>query len=122
MAHHTLNAQAVSGAQATAISSLLHALFPEAALPTEDAIRTRLPSLLAGAPTPTAPTSNGETELLDVPQVLAALKISRPSLWRLVRDGRLTPTRIGRRVLISRADLERLVRRCRATKPARKEA
>jgi excisionase family DNA binding protein len=38
------------------------------------------------------------------------LRLSRESVRRLIRSGRLTPHRVGRRVLIARDQLEQLVR------------
>lgn len=41
-----------------------------------------------------------------IPEVCAALQISRTTLWKLVRSRRLKPIRIGRRVLFTLKAIE----------------
>ena len=48
---------------------------------------------------------------LSVREAAAALGISRPTLYRLIGRGELTPFKLGSRTLILRADLEALVGR-----------
>ena len=38
--------------------------------------------------------------LLTVPEVSAVLRLSQRQVWRLISDGRLPASRVGRRVLI----------------------
>ena len=47
--------------------------------------------------------------LLTVPQALEALHISRSSLHKQVKAGRIKTVRIGSRVLVPRREIERLI-------------
>lgn len=106
---------------AESVAVVLRGLFPGMHLPPTPVIRERLPGLLANEDTPApAPSTTNETELLDVPAVLATLHVSRPTLWRLIRDRKLVPTRIGRRVLVCRTDLEKLIKHSRMPMPKNK--
>ena len=40
------------------------------------------------------------SRLLTVPDVSEILRLSQRQIWRLIRDGRLPASRVGRRVLI----------------------
>lgn len=105
----------VTEMQAAAMAGMLQTLFPREKLPSAGILRERLAGLLVApeAKPPTPAADRDPLELLDAEQAMAALHISRTSLWRLEKRGELTLTRIGRRVLLTRADLERLVRRGR---------
>lgn len=48
---------------------------------------------------------------LSVREAAAALGISRPTIYRLIGRGELTPFKLGSRTLILRSDLEGLVAR-----------
>lgn len=48
--------------------------------------------------------------LLTIDQTCAALRISRPTLYRLFRAGELTYVQIGSRRRVTRSELERLIR------------
>lgn len=47
--------------------------------------------------------------LLTVPQALEALHISRSSLYKQFKAGRIKTVRIGSRVLVPRREIERLI-------------
>jgi excisionase family DNA binding protein len=55
------------------------------------------------------PNSNDEREplLVDVQEAARLLSISPRSVWQLTKDQKLRAKRVGRRVLYSRAELER---------------
>ena len=112
----------VSDPQAAALSGFLQGLLPNMKHPSAEVLRERLPDFLAvDNRAPPTPVQHQECELLTIPQVLAALKISRVHLWRLARDRRLIVTRIGRRILVARSDLEGFIQSCRETKKSRKK-
>lgn len=54
------------------------------------------------------PSPSPDTRLFSVAQASVALNISKNQVGNLVRAGRLPAVRIGRRVLIARATLERV--------------
>jgi excisionase family DNA binding protein len=47
--------------------------------------------------------------LFSVPEAADLLRISRTMIFKLFREGKLTPTKIGTRTLISGAAIERLL-------------
>ena len=47
--------------------------------------------------------------LFSVPEAAQHLRISRTMIFKLLRQGRLTPTKIGTRTLISGAAIDRLL-------------
>jgi hypothetical protein len=49
-----------------------------------------------------------ERQRYSVPETLALLRTSRASLYKLLRDGALTPIKQGRRTYISGAEIARL--------------
>ena len=58
---------------------------------------------------PTAETGDRAAPLLTMVEAAEMLRISRGKLYHLVWGGRLAPIRIGRRVLFTRASLDRLI-------------
>jgi excisionase family DNA binding protein len=48
-------------------------------------------------------------DMLSMAEVLAYLKISKPTLYKLQETGKLSVYRVGRRVLYKRSDVERVV-------------
>lgn len=52
------------------------------------------------------------TAALTVEEAGDYLRISRSSLYRLIRDGRLRPARIGRRVVFRRIDIDAFLSTC----------
>jgi excisionase family DNA binding protein len=44
-------------------------------------------------------TPDTSSELLTVAEAAQALRISKPTIWRWIREGRLHPVRLGRRVV-----------------------
>ena len=54
---------------------------------TPDVLR-RVDRVLAGEPTE-APTATGDRRLLSIAQAAVALGVSRTTIWRLLRDGRI---------------------------------
>ncbi len=55
--------------------------------------------------------------LMTVADVVAALKLSRPTVARMIADGRLPVCRFGRAVRIRPADLEELIERLATVPP-----
>ena len=51
----------------------------------------------------------GEKLLLNVDEAAAVLGVSRATLYRAVRRGELRLTKLGRRTLLARTELERFV-------------
>jgi excisionase family DNA binding protein len=51
--------------------------------------------------------------LLDISSVARLLSLSPWTIRRLIFDGRLTPVRLGRRVLVEPAEVERFVSQAR---------
>ena len=47
--------------------------------------------------------------LLTVPEACDYLRISRATLYRHIKQGKITPIKIGRRTLIDKSDLDRLI-------------
>ncbi len=58
---------------------------------------------------PQATDEQSEITLLDLPRVQAALGVSRSAVFELLRAGQLPARKIGRRTLVTAADLERFV-------------
>jgi len=52
--------------------------------------------------------------LIDVPTLAVKLSISPWTVRALVRDGKLKPTRIGRRVLFEQAEIDNFLQCCKA--------
>jgi excisionase family DNA binding protein len=50
-----------------------------------------------------------ERLLFSVPEAAQHLRISRTMIFKLLREGKLTPTKIGTRTLITGAAIERLL-------------
>ena len=53
--------------------------------------------------------TNEERRLLTVNEALEYLRISRPTFYRLIKQGKIKPVKIGKRTLIDKADLDRLI-------------
>lgn len=53
--------------------------------------------------------------LLDIGQVSRMLRVSRQTIWRLCRDGRLRRVRLGSRTLFHPDDVNALVNAARST-------
>ena len=67
-----------------------------------------------GTPPPEPPTAGTLTPLLTVPDVCRLLKLSRASLYRLERDGRLIPIRVRKSAPRWREqDIEAYLNSCR---------
>ncbi len=49
-------------------------------------------------------------KLITVNEALALLRISRPTLYRLINDGSLRPVRIGKRTLFEERELQRFIK------------
>lgn len=58
--------------------------------------------------------ADSRSELLTVPEVCDALRISKWSLYRLINERRLRTVRIGARRLVTRDDLKLLLAELRA--------
>jgi excisionase family DNA binding protein len=54
-------------------------------------------------------TTLASKDMLTIAEVLAYLKISKPTLYKLEENGKLPRFRVGRRVLYKRSDVERVV-------------
>ena len=52
-----------------------------------------------------------ETLLMSIPEACAALRCSRQTVWRLVKDGELSPVRLRGLVRFRRMDIEELAGR-----------
>ncbi len=50
-----------------------------------------------------------ERRLLTVKEACDYLRISKVSLYKLINQGKLKPVKIGKRTLIDKADLDRLI-------------
>lgn len=50
-------------------------------------------------------------DLLEVPEVIDRLKLSRTQLHRYVRSGELTAVKFGRRTMFCASDLEEFIKR-----------
>jgi len=60
-----------------------------------------------------APSPNGfATGALTVDELATYFRISRASVWRLLRDGQLARVRIGGRTVIRRIDADAFLARC----------
>lgn len=53
--------------------------------------------------------SMNERAVLNVAETADFLRVSESSIWKLIRQGKITPTRIGDRVLFARVYLQRYV-------------
>jgi excisionase family DNA binding protein len=51
--------------------------------------------------------SMNERAVLNVAETADFLRVSESSIWKLIRQGKITPTRIGDRVLFARTYLAR---------------
>ena len=56
------------------------------------------------------PMAQGIEKLLTVEDVMDTLRISRPTLYRMLNSGRLQPVRIGKRTLFDPADIRGLIK------------
>jgi excisionase family DNA binding protein len=56
-------------------------------------------------------------KLLTVEDVMANLRISRPTLYRLLKTGQLVPVRIGKRTLFDPADIRSFIETSKKTNP-----
>lgn len=65
--------------------------------------------VLAVAETTPAPNSPTTTRLLTIREATAALRISRATLYRYLNRGDLRRVKVGQRVLIPQADVQRIV-------------
>jgi excisionase family DNA binding protein len=54
-----------------------------------------------------------EKELMTLPEFLERYSISRTTLYREIKDGRLRATKVGRRTLVARVDAEAWLRTLR---------
>ncbi len=50
--------------------------------------------------------------LLTVPEAAERLRVSRRTVERLIRDGRIRPVRIGRRVLVTEREVGAFIALC----------
>ncbi len=57
----------------------------------------------------TIPMTEGIEKLLTVEDVMGVLRISRPTLYRLLKAGRLEPVRIGKRTLFDPGDIRAFI-------------
>ena len=57
-----------------------------------------------------APAESGPL-LVSVPKAASILGVSKSTLWSLLREGKIKPIRIGRRVLISVQEIKNLLER-----------
>src|SRR5436305_8277869 len=76
--------------------------------------------LLGSTPTPhaTAPVPAGDPAYYNIAQAAALLGVSRVTIWRWIRDGRLPATRLGHRTTrIRRADLRHMLREHERSEP-----
>ncbi len=55
------------------------------------------------------PVTHGIEKLLTVQDLMDTLRISRPTLYRMLKTGRLKPVRIGKRTLFDPADIRGLI-------------
>ncbi|EDP75545.1 helix-turn-helix domain-containing protein [Hydrogenivirga sp. 128-5-R1-1] len=53
--------------------------------------------------------AEGERRLFTVKEALEYLRISRPTFYRLIKQGKIKPVKIGKRTLIDKNDLDRLI-------------
>ena len=51
----------------------------------------------------------GEERLLTVKEATQYLKISKVTLYKLIKQGKIKPVKIGKRTLIDKNDLDRLI-------------
>lgn len=51
----------------------------------------------------------GEERLLTIKEAMKYLKIGRTTLYKLIKEGKIKPVKIGKRTLIDKADLDRLI-------------
>ena len=58
--------------------------------------------------------ARGETAAFTVDEVAACFRISRASVWRLLKNGALARTRIGGRTVIRRIDADNFLARSAA--------
>ena len=63
--------------------------------------------------------NNGMTLLWNVEQAAAALAISPWTIRAYIRQGRLMPVRIGRRILFEPDECQRFLKTCKKSKPQR---
>ena len=57
-------------------------------------------------------TQDSPQKLLSIEEFLKLIPISRPTIYRLVKAGRLFPVRVGRRVFFRSEDVDAFIRSC----------
>ena len=60
-------------------------------------------------------------KLLTVVDLMASLRISRPTLYRLLKSGQLIPVRIGKRTLFDPADIRAFIEASKSGTPSTKK-
>ncbi len=60
-------------------------------------------------------------ELLTVEELMKTLRISRPTLYRLLKAGKLEPVRIGKRVLFESKDIRAFIDRSKTGETSKEE-
>jgi excisionase family DNA binding protein len=60
-------------------------------------------------------------KLLTVSDLMASLRISRPTLYRLLKSGQLIPVRIGKRTLFDPADIRAFIEASKSGMPLTKK-
>lgn len=76
---------------------------------TRQIVRETIEILMPKQDAPVVSIEQSTSDLLTSKEVVLKLRISQTMLWKLEKQGKLTPTRIGRRVLYRRADVESLI-------------
>jgi excisionase family DNA binding protein len=65
------------------------------------------------------PVTEGIEKLLTVQDLMDTLRISRPTLYRMLKAGQLKPVRIGKRTLFDPADIRGLIQEAKTGKKPR---
>lgn len=60
-----------------------------------------------------SPVTKGIEKLLTVQDLMDTLRISRPTLYRMLKAGQLKPVRIGKRTLFDPADIRGLIQKAK---------
>jgi|WetSurMetagenome_2_1015567.scaffolds.fasta_scaffold56742_3 excisionase family DNA binding protein len=69
----------------------------------------------------TVPVTDSVDKLLTVSDLMASLRISRPTLYRLLKSGQLIPVRIGKRTLFDPADIRAFIEASKSGAPLAKK-
>jgi excisionase family DNA binding protein len=69
----------------------------------------------------TFPVTVNIDKLLTVSDLMASLRISRPTLYRLLKSGQLIPVRIGKRTLFDPADIRAFIEASKSGVPLTKK-